>query len=242
MATRDVYRATASTYGLYTASSRDGECAALNQWLPRLDSAHGPVLDIGAGSGSNIAFILEHTSDASVWAIEPSEGMRALALAKIADRPDWFDRVTLWPDDFFSSPLPDRIGGALLLGTIGRFDALERAAVFAELSVRLASGGAALLDLQEPPDTSRTEPYDVTAATIGEITYRGIAESWVLEGEKMRWRISYLTLANDRVLTEDTVEYDLYNPTPETVATDAADVGLRAQRLGDSSYWLLIRD
>lgn len=242
MTIRDDYRAAASAYDLYAASSRAGQLAALDRWMPQLDSSHGPVLDIGAGSGANLAYVLDSRSDVSMWAIEPSGAMRALALAKIAERPEWFDRVTLWPDDFFSSPLPHRIGGALLLGAIGHFDPGERAAVFAELAMRLPSGGATLLDLQDPPDRARTEPYDVTVATIGEITYRSIAECWALEGERSRWKISYLTLADDRVLTEDTVEHDLHYPTPDTVAADAARVGLRAQRLDDSAYLLLIRE
>ncbi|MGA4668743.1 class I SAM-dependent methyltransferase [Propionibacteriaceae bacterium Y1923] len=161
--TPDPYAAPAGAYDLFNAPARAGQVAALDALLPHLDPSHGPILDVGAGSGLNIAHLLEHSPAVSVYALEPSPTMRALALARVAARPDWFDRVTVRPEDFFSATLPPRLGEAVLLGVIGHFDAGERAAVLAELAARLPTGGAALFDLQPP---ERPEGDSMTSTEV----------------------------------------------------------------------------
>ena len=86
-------------------------------------------MDIGAGSGSNTTDLLEHLPEARVLALEPSTSMRSLLLSKIAAHPEWFPRVTVRPEDFFSATLPQHVAGAVLLGVFGHFDPGERAAL-----------------------------------------------------------------------------------------------------------------
>ena len=237
----DAYAATAGAYDLFAEPFRPYQLAALAELLARLRPDAGPVLDVGAGSGANAAVVLERVPDARVMALEPSRAMRSLILSRLAARPEWHDRITVRPEDFFSATLPDQIGGAILLGVIGHFDAGERAAVLAELAARMPSGGAALIDLQAPERPRRIEPYEFTAARIGELTYRGIAEAWPAGGELMRWRMTYLCLDGERVLTEDTVEYDYRHPDPRVVADEAESVGLRLTPLSDGVHWLAQR-
>ena len=237
----DGYAATAGTYDLFNASVRAAQMAALEAVMPQFRPEIGPVLDIGAGSGLNTLLILERVPEAQVLAVEPSPSMRALILAKVAARPEWFARVTIRPEDFFSSTLPACIGGAILLGTLGHFDAGERAAVLAELADRLPVGGVALIDFQPPEQPRRVEPFEFTAATIGDLSYRCIAEAWPVEADVMHWRMTYLTLEGERVLVEDTAEHEYRHPAPMKVAGEAAQVGLRLDRLGESTYWTLTR-
>ncbi len=240
--TDDPYRATAGAFDLFSASSLPAQLAALSTVMMRFRPDHGPILDIGAGSGAMIEAVLEHLPDARVHALEPSPAMRALALARIAGHPEWFDRVTLRPEDFFTATLPRRIGGAIMLGVIGHFDAGERAAVLGELAKRLPIGGIALLDLQPPERPARVEPFEFTAARIGELIYRGIAEAWPVDEDRMRWRMTYLSLEDERVLTEDTAEHLYHHPAPEQVAAEADQVGLALERLGDGTFWALARE
>lgn len=124
---------------------------------------------------------------------------------------------------------------------IGHFDAGERRAVLAELARRLSPGAATLVDLQDPERPHRVEPYEFTAATVGEIVYRGIAEAWPVDAETMRWRMSYLALDGDRVLTEDTVEHLYTHPAPELFRAEAEAAGFDALRLDGGSFWILTR-
>ncbi len=235
----DRYAATASAYELFARPYRDAQYAALGRLLPHLRPDGGPILDIGAGSGAFTEWILAELPAGSALALEPSPAMRALLLARIAAHPEWFARVTVRPEAFFDATLPARIGGAIALGVIGHFDAGERAAVLAELASRLPAHGAVLVDLQHPERPQRVEPYEFTVATIGDVTYRGIAEAWPVSTEVMRWRMTYLSLEGERVLTEDTTEHVYHHPDPATVTAEAASVGLRAERLDDTTYWLL---
>ncbi|ROR95893.1 methyltransferase family protein [Salana multivorans] len=242
MSAPDPYAATAGLYDLVNASFRAGQTAAVEALLPLLRPDEGPVLDVGAGSGLNLALVLDRLPRARVVALEPSAAMRSLALARVAARPEWFDRVTVRPEDFFSAQLPERLGGAIALGVVGHFDAGERAAVLAELAARLPRGGAALIDLQDPPRPARVEAREFTVARVGELDYRGIAEAWPVDLELMRWRMTYLTLEGERVLVEETAELDYRHPAPDVVAREAAEVGLGLDRLGETTYWLLTRD
>ncbi|WP_129658295.1 class I SAM-dependent methyltransferase [Rothia halotolerans] len=237
----DGYAAAAGAYDLFAAAYCPAQADALSALRPRLRPDVGPILDIGAGSGAGSEWILTQMPDSEVLALEPSRTMRALALARVAAHPEWFPRITVRPEDFFSAPLPRRVGGAILLGVLGHFDPGERAAVFAELAARLPAGGAALFDLQEPASPVRVEPYEFTAAQVGRLRYRGIAEAWPAGEEEMRWRMSYLTLDGERVLVEDTTEHTYHHPSPRTVRREAAEAGLRLERIGTTSFWLLFR-
>lgn len=179
----DSYAATASLYDLMNAPWRAAQIAALERLLPLLRADAGPILDVGAGSGANLEWVLDRLPDARLHALEPSPSMRSLALARIAAHPEWFARVTLRPEDFFSATLPDSLGGAILLGVLGHFDPGERAAVLAELARRLPAGGAALIDLQ-PPERPASIPAAITdVATIGDLRYRLITEAEPSGGE-----------------------------------------------------------
>ncbi|MFC8190283.1 SAM-dependent methyltransferase [Cellulomonas sp. NPDC057328] len=226
---------------MVSLAARPAQRAALAEVLPLLRPDHGPVLDVGAGSGAVLADVLDALPTAHVLALEPSPSMRALALARVAQRPDWFARVTVRPEDVLSAPLPPRIGGALALGVLGHLDPGERAALLAELAGRLPVGGVALLDLQPPATPERVEAYEFTAATVGDLTYRGIAEAWPLDGERLRWRMTYLTLEGERVLVEESTEHEYHHPAPDVVAAEARAVGLTMTPATTSTFWVLTR-
>lgn len=183
--------------------------------------------------------VLDRVPAARVLTLEPNRSMRALLLSRVAARPEWFARITVRPEDFFAATLPARLGGAILLGVIGHFDPGERAAVLAELADRLPDGGGALLDLQAPERPQRVPAHEFTAAQVGDLSYRGIAEAWPMDSETMRWRMTYLSLEGDRVLTEDTAEFRYRHPAPGTVAAEAHQVGLRLEPVGDGIHWLV---
>ena len=237
----DPYAATAGAYDLLSAPWRAAQIEALEHLAPRLRPDAGPILDVGAGSGLNTAWLLEEFAAARVLALEPSPAMRAVFLARIAAHPDWTARVTVRPEDFFSATLPDRIGGAILLGVLGHFDPGERAAVLAELGDRLPHDGAALIDLQPPERPEAVAATTFARARVGDLEYRVIGEATPDGGERLRWRMTYLSLDGERVLTEEVAEHVYHHPSPETLLAEAASVWLHAERIGSTSYWLLRR-
>lgn len=237
----DPYSATASAYDLFSAPYQAAQFAALAQVLPRLRADAGPILDIGAGSGAISARVLGELPAAQVVALEPSTAMRALLLGRIAGHPEWFPRITVRPESFFDAELPDTVGGAIMLGVIGHFDTGERLALLAELARRMPSGAAVLVDLQHPQRPERVEPYEFTAAMVGDIEYRGIAEAVPVDDETMRWRMTYLAIAGERVLTEDTIEHVYRHPDPMRFKSEAAAAGFDAEPLSVDTFWVLTR-
>lgn len=237
----DPYAATASAFDLLSRPYRASVERALSGFVPWIRPEHGPVLDIGAGSGANAAFVLERDPEARMLALEPSASMRSLLLGRVAAHTEWDDRITVLPDGFFDATLPEKLGGALALGVLGHFDPGERAAVLAELAARLPEAGIALVDLQEPSEPTRVEAHEFATATIGEITYRGIAEAWPIDAEAMRWRMSYLSLDGDRVLTETTTEHIYHHPSPEQFEREAREAGFAVVPLTGTAFRILER-
>ncbi|SDB87082.1 Methyltransferase domain-containing protein [Raineyella antarctica] len=239
---QDPYEVTAGAYDLFNADDRAAQQAALRTVVDRFRPEARPVLEVGAGSGRNFATMLNHHPQLTVFALEPSAPMRALALGRVADHPEWFDRITVWPQAYTEARLPDRIGGAVMFGVLGHFDAAQRSALLADLARRLPVGGVVLLDLKPPARPQDVEPYEFTVARIGALTYRCRTEGQVIDHERMLWRITYRTLDGDRVLVDDTTEHEYRHLCPEALRAEAAAAGLRPEQLGDSTYWTLTKD
>lgn len=237
----DPYAAAAGAYDLFAARYREQVRPVLDAVCPEFRGDRGAILDVGAGSGANSAHVLERVPEATVFAIEPSPAMRSLLHGRIASRPEWHHRITVRPEGFFDAPLPERLGGAVALGVMGHFDAGERIAVLAELAARLPPGGVVLVDLQQPSRPVRVEAYEFTPATIGGIVYRGIAEAWPIDLEAMRWRMTYLTLEGERVLTEETAEHVYRHPAPERFAAEAQDAGFEVHPVAGTDFCILQR-
>lgn len=237
----DPYAATAGAYDLLNSPFRADQLRALGHVQPRFRPQDGPVLDVGAGSGLNTAAVLEALPAARVLAIEPSRAMRALLLARLADRPEWAERVTVRPEDFAAAPLPNQLGGAIALGVLGHFDVGGRTALFEALAARLRTGGVTLVDLQAPERPARITATEFGTAVLGDLTYRVSGEAWPLDGDRMRWRMTYQTLQGDRVLVDDTAEHEYHHPPASTVAAEAGAVGLDLARVDDSTFWTLTR-
>lgn len=237
----DPYAAAACGVDLFAAPYRAAQAAALDALAVSVDPANGPLLDIGAGSGWAAGHLLTRLTTLRIVALEPSAALRAVCLGRIADHADWAPRITVRPEDFFSATLPDRICGAVLLGVIGHFDSGERRAVLAELAARTVAGAPVLVDLPTPERPRRIEPYEIDGAAVGELSYRMIAESRPLDTEAMIWRMTYLCLDGERVLTETMVEHVYRHPAPSVFAREAREAGFTAEHPTGTEHWTLRR-
>ena len=63
----DPYAATASAYELFAQPYRDAQHAALARLLPHLRPDDGPILDIGAGSGASVEWVLTELPTSKQW-------------------------------------------------------------------------------------------------------------------------------------------------------------------------------
>ncbi len=237
----DGYRGAAAAYDLLAEPYTEKNDAALRAFLPRLDPAAGPVLDIGCGSGRDLAYLLDALPTAHVIGWEPSESLRAVAVGRLTARPEWRDRVTVRPEDALTAPLPAVLGGVLLRGVLGHFSPDERAMLWERLSAALPAGGAILFDLQPPEQPEEIAPYIFADAYLGALRYLGIAEGTALGGERMLWTMTYQTLDGDKLLEEQTAEHVFHHPSPAAVAAGLRGAGFRLDHLADTTSWAATR-
>lgn len=229
-------------YDLIAEGYVDSQISALNELLPLVDPKNGPILDIGCGSGRQLAHILEALPSAHVIGVEPSDAMRSLALGRFAVNPGWRDRVTIRPEGALEAPLPERISGVIMLGVFGHFTRFERSELMARLARRLPERGAILLDLQLPEEPAEVAPYLFADTRLGGLRYRGFAEGTPVEGEAMRWRMTYQTLDGDAVIEQHSGESIFHHPRHDLVREEMREHGLALTQVPDTTYWLAVRN
>jgi SAM-dependent methyltransferase len=200
----------------------------LRSALTGLDTGHGPVVDIGAGTGLVTTAIAQILPAARIHAAEPSPNMRAALTSRVFSDPDLRERVTVLPEPAQEVPLPDSISAAVVFGVAGHIPRAERVELWRRLADRLPPGGIVLVELMGV-DTPRTIPYvRMCREPLGEQVYE-----WWISGEPvgpgtMRWRTQWRVLrAGELVRTVDD-EYDW-----ETFGVDrlAQESGLTFRRL-----------
>ncbi|MFC7741239.1 class I SAM-dependent methyltransferase [Nocardiopsis composta] len=120
---------------------------ALRAALTGLDTGHGPVLDIGAGTGLVTAAIAEILPSAAIRSAEPSPAMRAVLTSRVFSDPGLRGRVTVLPEPAQDMPLPDSISAAVVFGVAGHIPRAERTELWRRLADRLPPGGPIVVEL-----------------------------------------------------------------------------------------------
>ncbi len=95
--------------------------------------------------------VLLDTVTNDVLVAEPSGPVRAVLLARLADRGD-AARVTVYPGGALDVPLPDRLAAVVGMHMIGHLSPEERCRLLVAVATRLTPGGPVVLNVQ-PPET-----------------------------------------------------------------------------------------
>ncbi|ONH31990.1 class I SAM-dependent methyltransferase [Pseudofrankia asymbiotica] len=103
------------------------------------------VLDAGAGTGRDTVALLEAVPDGRVIALDGSEKMLAALLARLADRPDLRDRLTVLRADL-TTPLPLREQVDVVFSVATFHWIPDHDALFKNLAAVLRPGGQLVFD------------------------------------------------------------------------------------------------
>ncbi|WP_030832985.1 Gfo/Idh/MocA family oxidoreductase [Streptomyces hygroscopicus] len=152
----------------HTATASGPAIAAL---LADADLSHGPVVDIGAGTGLVTEAVARARPDAEILACEPAAGMRAVLTSRVFSDPDLRSRVTITADAAPDLDLPDQISVVLLCGVLGHLDAAGRARLWRELTRRLAPGGLVVVELMQFAEPLTLPETRFATATAGRHRY-----------------------------------------------------------------------
>jgi hypothetical protein len=227
------YASSAEYLHLLSVPMWDGLRSRLADVLATVDPAAGTLLELGAGTGLGTDVLLDTVPDAPLLAVEPSAALRAVLLARLADRPGAAQRVTVHPGTAADAPLPDRIAAAAGLHMIGHLPPGERRALFAALAPRLAPGAPVVLNVQ-PPETAQEVPaFPPFAVTVGALRYEGTGSAVPTGPDRVRWTLHYRTLDGDRVVGRACASYEWWTVPATDLAAELTAAGLSAEVRGD---------
>lgn len=226
------YGVTAQYYDLFATAAHAETDRRIASALAGLDTGAGPVVDVGAGTGLTTALIARTLPAAEVLAIEPDPAMRPALITRVWSDPDLGRRVTILPYDVLSAPLPERIAGAVLSASLVHFSPEERKALWVLLSQRLGPGGRVLVEVQCPQATDIAE-QEMVPAKVGRITYHGTAAAERIGDDRLRWRMTYRAVLEERDIARDHAVYECWTASTEAVLKEAAAAGLIGRALDD---------
>jgi SAM-dependent methyltransferase len=219
--TSDPYGAAAEFYDLLAAPAWARLGPLLRRALHGVDPAHGPLLDVGAGTGLATEAAAEAVPGVRILAVEPSAGMRIALSTRLACRPALAARVTVTAGTLHGVPLPRRLCAAVVLGVVGHLEPAERASLWRLLSERLAPGAPAVVDVLDRTAPPTRAPLRLATRRVGDLDY----ESWS-EGADDGWTLTYRVRDGETVVREHAVPLPWSGIAIATVAEEAAAAGL----------------
>ncbi|GAA2136250.1 class I SAM-dependent methyltransferase [Kitasatospora kazusensis] len=224
----DYYSPTAEFYDLVGVQRWTQSDPLLATALTGTDTAHGPVLDLGAGTGRSTEVIARALPEARVLAVEPSPAMRAALTSRVVRDEELRRRVTVVASSAQEVELPERLSAVVICGVLGYLDRAERAALWGRLLPRLPSGAPVVVELMAVKVPQPVAPMRIARQRLGEQEY----EAW-LSGEpcgpdRMRWSATWRVLRDGEAVREIDVTHEWYTFGLEDLA---AETGLTAKQL-----------
>ncbi|UCM87038.1 class I SAM-dependent methyltransferase [Streptomyces marincola] len=217
----DYYSASAEFYELVAARHVRTSAGPLITALSGVDASHGPVVEIGAGTGRITAVIAGALPGVPIIAAEPSTPMRAMLTSRVFGDPDLRDRVTVVAEPAQRLRLPPRIGAVVIFGVVGHLTGAERRALWRELRERLPEGGPIVVELMGVGAARRIPPFRMLRETIGEQSYEWWTQADPVGGAVMRWRTSWKVFRDGELVRSTSDSYDWENLSLEQLAAEA---------------------
>jgi SAM-dependent methyltransferase len=188
----------------------------------------GTIAEIGAGTGFFTQAMLESLGpDTEVFAIEPARIMRTGLVTRLAALPpDAAARVTVLPEDALTAEPDAPLDAVVLLNLVMHFGPDERARLWRRWAERLRPGGLLVVEAQYPQRAEEVPASVVPGAALGRHRYETRSHAVPIGESMIRWINTYRTLDGDRLVREETAEFDCHVVPDETLAAELAEAGL----------------
>lgn len=146
------------------------------------------------------------------------------------------ERVSVLPEGFLEAPLPARLGSFVAMNVIGHFDPAERLRIWDLLADRLAPGGRALLNLQQPFEPVRVPEFQSADVRIGRRRYVGWGRAELAGEDALTWYMTYRTYHEETLVDEIEVSYAWWTLTERRLCEELAERGFLAERTGPDEF------
>jgi SAM-dependent methyltransferase len=232
----DPYAQSAEFIDMLISPHWDSLGPALAKAVEGTDTAAGPVLDIGAGSGCGTTVLARALPDAEILAVEPSPGIRSALLTKVVADDDLRARVTVLPEGILDAALPARLSAAVAMNVIGHFSPDERRTLWDLLAARLAPTGRLVLNLQPPTEPVAVPETRGGTAQVGRRRYEGWAAAEPTGEATLAWHMTYRTLQDEQLVDERKVSYHWHLLPEGRLREELADARLTVRPLEPAEF------
>ncbi|MGH3377825.1 MAG: class I SAM-dependent methyltransferase [Actinoallomurus sp.] len=219
----DPYAFNPGYYDLLRA--KDGDTALPSpRFFADLVPENGSVLEIGSGTGRITLELAERAG--GVWCLDRSVTMRAVLLAKLAQRPDLWDRVTVLAGSALDFKLDRTFDFICMAGVLEHVSKDDRPGLFRAISDHLVPGGIAAMDMVLTEPALEMPDQVVDEVTVGECRYTFSIQADRIDPDLSHLHMTYRTHYQGEVVATEVVErlHNLHRP--DAVLRDLAEVGL----------------
>lgn len=225
--------ATAEFYELLATAHWQRTGPELVTLLAGADPSTGPIVDVGAGTGIGLPYLLDAVPEADLHAIEPSRAMRTALHTRLLLDPRLAGRVTVDPRPL-KDALPDRACAIVLSAVLGHLDEIDRYRLWRFATERVPAGAPIVVEVLPPRRPIVVEPVRYAAVPVGRFTYEGW-QSGEPAGERlMRWTMWYRVLDGETVVSEQSVISTYRCWSPDDLRTEVEPFGLTVTEHGDA--------
>lgn len=207
-----------------------------------LHSATGPIVDVGAGGGHGTRVIAETVAEAEIVAVEPSPALRSALLARVNERAELRDRVTVLSEGLLEASLPDQLGAVVAMNVIGHFAPAERQVIWAMLANRLVPSGRVVLNLQPPTEPMAVPESRFADVRIGRRRYEGWGHAEPAGPDRITWHMTYRTYHDDRLVGELETTYGWWVLDEQRLKEELGEHGLVPSRTGPVELGMYVID
>lgn len=225
--------ATAEFYELLATAHWQRTGAELVGWLAGADPAAGPIVDVGAGTGVGLPYLVAAVPGADVHAIEPSRAMRTALHTRLLLDPNLAGRVTVDPRPL-ADALPERACAIVLSAVLGHLTDAELDSLWQFVATRMPPGAPAVVEVLPPHRPFVVPRARYAAMPVGRFTYEGWQAGEPVDDRTMQWTMTYRVLDGDAVVSEQTVRSTYRCWSPDDVHQAIAPFGLVATQHGDA--------
>jgi uncharacterized protein YceH (UPF0502 family) len=219
--------ATAEFYDLLATGMWDTFGLQLLDLLADVDPSLGPIVDVGCGSGTGLAYLDASVPGVAVHAVEPSKAMRTALHARLSLDPHLRAITTVVPFPFGSAPLPPTASAVIVSAALGHLTPAERTRLWAYLANQLAPGAPAVIGVL-PPYRSEVVPLiRYHAEPVGEYVYEGWQSGEPVDERTMRWTLLYKVVdRSGATVTQHRVVADWHCDSADDIAAEIFPHGL----------------
>ncbi len=218
--------ATAEFYDLLATNMWDSFGLQLLDLLADADPEHGPILDVGTGSGVGLIYLQAAVTGGEVIAIEPSKAMRTALHVRLSMDHSLRVMTTVVPRSFVDAPLPVEACALVASAALGHLNDQERLRLWRFIAEQMPVGAPAVIGVL-PPERAVSVPITCyRQLQVGHYTYEGWQSGEPIDDRTMAWSLTYKVLDGMNVIAEHTAQSTWRCDSVDDIRAEIAPFGL----------------